>query len=213
MDKKIFENKIDDLLIEKNKDIIEICEDVYSVIDGANMPELMQFFVEKIYLNLNERMSGLSNEKKEYIQEAFQKYGEILNNIIVALVRKRCTVSEFYKDIWDNFVKLPLLDTLELKGTGLLMLCLTPCIPYYAPQNLLSLTEEEYARYRNQIFELIIRSKSVIFQPLEQRSERASALLEILDKCSSKEEKVVLLSYILAIVEQTGEQSAKSQNN
>lgn len=213
MDKKIFENKINDLLIEKNKDIIEICEDVYSVIDDANMPELMQFFVEKIYLNLNERMSGLSNEKKEYIQEAFQKYGEILNNIIVALVRKRCTVSEFYKDIWDNFVKLPLLDTLELKGTGLLMLCLTPCIPYYAPQNLLSLTEEEYARYRNQIFELIIRSKSVIFQPLEQRSERASALLEILDKCSSKEEKVVLLSYILAIVEQTGEQSAKSQNN
>lgn len=213
MDKKIFENKIDDLLVGKNKDIIEICEEVYSVIDDANMPELMQFFVEKIYLNLNERINVLSNEKKEYIQESFQKYGEILNNIILALVRKRCTALEFYKDIWDNFVKLPLLDTLELKGISLLMVCLTPCIPYYAPQNLLSLTEEEYARYRNQIFELIIRSKSVIFQPLEQRSERASALLELLDQCSSKEEKVVLMSYILAIVEQTGEQSAKSKNN
>ncbi len=213
IENKIFKNKIDDLLVEKNKDIIEICKDAYSVIDDADMPELMQIFVEKIYLILNERMSGLSNEKKEYIQVSFQKYGEILNTIILALVRKRCTVSEFYKDIWDNFVKLPLLDTLELKGISLLMVCLTPCIPYYAPQNLLSLTEEEYARYRNQIFELIIRSKSVIFQPLEQRSERASALLELLDQCSSKEEKVVLMSYILAIVEQTGEQSAKSKNN
>lgn len=208
MNKKICENKIDDLLVEKNKDIIEICEDVYSIIDDANMSELMQFFVEKMYPNLNERMNELSKEKKEYIQEAFQKYGEILNNIILALVRKKCTILDFYKDIWDNFVKLPLLDTLELKGISLLMVCLTPCIPYYAPQNLLSLTEEEYAKYRNQVIDLIVKSKSVIFQPLEQRSERAGALLELLDQCSSKEEKVVLMSYILAIVEQIGEQGA-----
>ena len=192
---------------------IEICKTVYAIIDEANMPELMQFFVEKLYPDLNERMNGLSNEKKEYIQEAFQKYGEILNNIILALVRKKCTILDFYKEVWGNFIKLPLLDTLEMKGISLLMVCLTPCIPYYAPKNLLSLTEEEYAKYRNQVLDLIVKSKSVIFQPLEQRSERASALLELLEQCSSKEEKVVLMSYILAIVEQIGKQGATTPQN
>lgn len=213
MDKKICENRMNDLLVDKNTDIIEICKTVYAIIDEANMPELMQFFVEKLYPDLNERMNGLSNEKKEYIQEAFQKYGEILNNIILALVRKKCTILDFYKEVWGNFIKLPLLDTLEMKGISLLMVCLTPCIPYYAPKNLLSLTEEEYAKYRNQVLDLIVKSKSVIFQPLEQRSERASALLELLEQCSSKEEKVVLMSYILAIVEQIGKQGATTPQN
>ena len=213
MDKKICENRMNDLLVDKNTDIIEICKTVYAIIDEANMPELMQFFVEKLYPDLNERMNGLSNEKKEYIQEAFQKYGEIQNNIILALVRKKCTILDFYKEVWGNFIKLPLLDTLEMKGISLLMVCLTPCIPYYAPKNLLSLTEEEYAKYRNQVLDLIVKSKSVIFQPLEQRSERASALLELLEQCSSKEEKVVLMSYILAIVEQIGKQGATTPQN
>lgn len=213
MDKKICENRMNDLLVDKNTDIIEICKTVYAIIDEANMPELMQFFVEKLYPDLNERMNVLSNEKKEYIQEAFQKYGEILNNIILALVRKKCTILDFYKEVWGNFIKLPLLDTLEMKGISLLMVCLTPCIPYYAPKNLLSLTEEEYAKYRNQVLDLIVKSKSVIFQPLEQRSERASALLELLEQCSSKEEKVVLMSYILAIVEQIGKQGATTPQN
>lgn len=213
MDKKICENRMNDLLVDKNTDIIEICKTVYAIIDEANMPELMQFFVEKLYPDLNERMNVLSNEKKEYIQEAFQKYGEILNNIILVLVRKKCTILDFYKEVWGNFIKLPLLDTLEMKGISLLMVCLTPCIPYYAPKNLLSLTEEEYAKYRNQVLDLIVKSKSVIFQPLEQRSERASALLELLEQCSSKEEKVVLMSYILAIVEQIGKQGATTPQN
>ena len=152
----------------------------------------------------------IKNEKMKYIQEASQKYGELLNNIILVLVRKRCTVSEFYMEIWNNFAKLPLLNEQESKGIILLLLCLTPCIPYYAPKNLMSLKEEEYAKYRDQVLGLIIKSKSVIFQPLEQRSERASALLELLDQCASMEEKVVLMSYILAIIEQLREKSTAS---
>ena len=50
MDKKICENRMNDLLVDKNTDIIEICKTVYAIIDEANMPELMQFFVEKLYI-------------------------------------------------------------------------------------------------------------------------------------------------------------------
>jgi hypothetical protein len=210
MNKKVYEEKIIELLEKEDKNIIEICEDAYSILDDANMPDLIGFFVEKIYPDLNKKMGEISNEKMKYIQEASQKYGELLNNIILVLVRKRCTVSEFYMEIWNNFAKLPLLNEQESKGIILLLLCLTPCIPYYAPKNLMSLKEEEYAKYRDQVLGLIIKSKSVIFQPLEQRSERASALLELLDQCASMEEKVVLMSYILAIIEQLREKSTAS---
>lgn len=91
--------------------------------------------------------------------------------------------------LWNSIIATPLFEKEEAKICVLYMACMNMCIPYYKLQSEDQIGEERYREYVEDLWDEIIKVRSLIFQPCRFYTDRALALLEQLEQCGEKKNR------------------------
>ena len=119
---------------------------------------------------------------------------------------------EFYLRLWNSIIATPLFENEEAKICVLYLACMNMCIPYYKLQSEGQIGEERYREYVDELRDDIIKVKSLIYQPCRFYTDRALALLELLDQFGEKEKRAVLLSQMIKMFEWKGRLRIKNED-
>lgn len=106
---------------------------------------------------------------------------------------------EFYHMVWELVSSDAAFPTTDMKTVALGAVLADPRMPYRQHQ-LLTLGEADYATKLAALEPDIEEMKRVVFRRFSQKTEEASALLEIIESHSERDDRVVLLGYLLAAV-------------
>ncbi len=194
-------NQIMNCFADSSINSLKICQKAYDILVEANSSEILEFFFEKIDLYLRENVSAFEEEEKRLITECQKKYASLLNELLATLFSERYGVQEFYNKLWENITQMPAFDASENRKIILWMLSVNPCIPYYKPDVLHSMSDEAFEEYTEQLTDSIVRARSIIFQGYRGCTEQSSALLNLLEHCAGLQEREVLLEHIIHLIQ------------
>ena len=212
MNKQGYEKQITQLIDGAESSIYEICEGGNRILTEAESPELLRFFLEKISVVRADRVI-VSEQKMVEMQNGEGQYGKMWAETLKILLYQGVEQEEFYKKLWESIYHFPVLDTDNARVYALLFTSLNQCIPYYQPKNVIRMEDGEYAAYVAKLMENIKAAGCMFGYPFTQRTERASALLSILEQCESSEERVVVLANMLDFAEAIGNMAGRINKN
>ena len=116
------------------------------------------------------------------------------------LMSERLNNEKFYARLWDSIRNTPLFDSRDAQICILYLSCENMCIPYYTFRNDMQIDEEQYQECIEGLYDDITVARSLVFQPCRQYTERAAALLELLDE-KEDEKKVVFFAQMIKLIE------------
>jgi len=206
-----YKNQIMDYIADTDSNVFKICKKAYTVLTEANSTDILRFFFEKIDFYVREYNPPLDEEEQKLILEWEKKYGSLLDELLTAHFNERYCEDDFYDKLWKNIIQLPLFETCENREIILWILSMNSCIPYYKPNVLHSMPDEEYRQRSEQLSDSIICARSVIFQNFKGNTEQSSALLELLDRCKDEPEKEVFLSHTISLIKDYQRQNTLDQ--
>lgn len=143
-----------------------------------------------------------ANISTEEIKNAEQKYIDLLNEIVQVIVQDNPTEEEFYKKLYENVFISQLLPQ-NSKSKAILTKILAEdvmLIPYYQAENLLQMSNEEYRDYLERIKPNVLKALHMLNRNFETLTEIASQLYNILDDIEIREDKIVFISAVLAVI-------------
>lgn len=196
---------IDEILKTATGEKINICYQIYQEIIQyrGNEPELLCYFFEnseQIESNgLNCVENVIENEKRlEYID----KYGQVVDEIIECLLKKNYTKEEFYKNLWNEISENEVLSNINMQVFAIYYVWIDVRIPYFELTPGIKMSGDEYRRIRKKILKEIQQARFILSIPVDQKTERASRLVALLDSLGSEEERTVLMAQILLLWQQ-----------
>lgn len=163
--------------------------------EGASL--LKYFFEESEMVESSEERNAeriFSEEEKSKYKELYRK---IIDGALEALLVKNLSDDEFYKELWKFIDETSILADEKLKSFALYYLWIDVRIPYFKLEPGIRMANEEYVTICKKIIEQIKRVRFVLNVTTEQRTERASRLVSMLDRLEDDREKAVLMSQIL----------------
>lgn len=200
MDDNELKNKIIDCIASESN-IYRICEKVYGLLEKQCTPTALEFFfVEMDAYLCSERYQPDGTEIRT-AKELVNKYGKVWGAIMDTLMSERLDREKFYARLWDSICNTPLFDSREAQICILYLSCENMCIPYYRFRNEIQIGEEQYQECIDELHSDITAARSLVFQPCRQYTERAAALLELLEEKEEHEKKVVLFAQMLKLLE------------
>lgn len=204
--------KIDEILsksrIESELDKINVCASIYHEIikENALAAEMLQYFLEKSYDFRN--TSGSQVLIKDYdITESEERLlrkrnFDVINALFEQQLSKNLPQKEFYKKVWEVVIQSPSLDSEKAKIFALYVIRSDVRTPYYQLNldNSVLMSNEAFANCSQSLKEYIQKAQFILRTNLfEQRTSRASVLLDLIEELKSREEKAVLMSHLLAM--------------
>ena len=126
---------------------------------------------------------------KEESLELEEMYGQMINGMLAALLTKNLSVNEFYEELWGAIVDNPILKEEKVKVFALYYIWIDMRIPYFQLDKGIKMSNEEFADITRQRLDDIKKMRFIMTAPLEQKTERASLLLNMLDTVKEKKEK------------------------
>lgn len=198
---------ISELLKTVSGSKMDICHEVYKKIASypGNEPELLRFFFEQSeQIESNEEcpveVIFSEEEKKEYING---NYGKMIDEALEILIKKGLKKEQFYEKLWKDIITNALLDSSKLRAFAVYFIWIDMRIPYFELEEGIKMSGDEYRDIRNDILEEIKRARFILSVPVEQKTERASRLVKMLESIEDEKKKAVLMTQILLIHEQT----------
>lgn len=165
--------------------------------------ELVQFVCEiwgtirsSKEIEVPERISAATYEKLKAI------YGEMVNAVLLSYIRKGISENwdreQFYVHLWNCISTNAMWSTLEEKAFALYYIAIDVRSPYYNVGVGLKMSDDDYSKIQEEIFEAFREFRFIIALDIPERTEEASMVLKVLDKMETDEQKIVLISRILA---------------
>lgn len=204
--------RIDEILsksrIESELDKINVCASIYHEIikEGPLAAEILQYFLEKSYDFRN--TAGSQILTKDYsITESEERLlrkqnFDVINALFGQQLSKNLPQKEFYKKVWEVVIQSPSLDTEKAKIFALYVIRSDARTPYYQLNldNSVQMSNEAFSNYSQSLKEYIQKAQFILRTNLfEQRTSRASVLLDLIEELKSREEKAVLMSHLMAM--------------
>ena len=204
--------RIDEILshsrIESELEKINVCANIYHEIikEPYIASETLQYFLEKSY----------DFQKAEEFQTPLKDYAiteseerllrkqnlDVINVLFEQQLLKNLPPKEFYKKVWEVVIQSSSLDTENAKIFALYVIRSDARIPYFQLNlnDSVQMSNETFAKY-SQSLNIYIQKAQFISRTnlFEQRTSRASVLLDLIDELKSREEKAVLMSHLLAM--------------
>lgn len=204
--------KIDEILskscIESELDKINVCANIYQEIikEGPLAAEILQYFLEKSYdicstvdSQILTKDYGITESEERLLRK--QNFG-VINALFEQQLSKNLPAKEFYRKVWEVVIQSPSLDTEKAKIFALYVIRSDARTPYYQLDldSSVLMSNETFTNYSQSLKEYIQKAQFILRTNLfEQRTSRASVLLDLIEKLDSREEKAVLLSHLLAM--------------
>lgn len=196
-----YEKKIQDIITTNNISFYEICEKGYAILKEENSTDAFCTFINQLNAIRGDKADDIMGESRNRIQKNHDVYGNMWNEILMVLFKKRLPQKKFYDELWKSIYESPILDTDEAKVYALYMTCISYTIPYYQPQNVMRMSQEEFETYSKKLATDMDKVRCMVAYPFEQKTERASALLSIINQCEDDKEKTMIMARIIDYVD------------
>ncbi len=183
-----FALQILELILEQNKEIQSklvqyVCE-LWATVKSSKE------------IDVPEKISKAKYEKMKSL------YGETVNAALLAYTRKGLLEGwdreQFYSHLWEFISTNIMWSSIEEKAFALYYIVIDARTPYYNVGIGLKMSGDDYAKLQDEIFEAVREFRFIIALDFSQRTEEASLVLNVINRMNTEEQKIVLLSRIIA---------------
>ena len=170
------------------------------IVDDDKKIESFIFFLENsedIESSDEKHIQRIFSEEEKY--QYIRDYGKIIDGTLEALLKKNYSKEKFYIELWKFIEDNPLLDNKKLKAFALYYIWIDIRIPYYELEEGVKMSNEVYSNIRQKMMNEIKKARFIINCPTEQKTERASRLIKMLEEMAGEKEKAVFMAQILKL--------------
>lgn len=141
------------------------------------------------------------------VQNELQKYGELSDSVLNSLVAQNPEEDEFYEKLLEtlNSVVFP---SETAKIVALYNILNDSQMPYLHLKSGMQMNDDRYRDIQTNIKDQLKSLRHLLGRRFEQRTEKASHVLDLILSLDTPEERVVLLSRIISLVDK-GEEYAR----
>lgn len=182
----------------------DITAEIFRMIKEEKEPDsALQYFL----MNANGIESSEEKEAEIFftvteINEYEKKFGKLVEGIIDKLISQKLEEDEFYSQIW-NRIERPdsEFETEKEKVFALYKIWMNRKVPYFKLSDGMKMQNEKYKNIATEKMMQVKKASFIVNSEFEQRTEKSSLLLDLIEQCESEEEKVVMLALILTMSE------------
>ena len=158
------------------------------------------FFIETsedLDTSEEKRIEKIFSEEEKY--KYASDYGKFIDGTLEALLKKHYEKEKFYQELWNFIEENPLLDTKKLKAFALFYVWVDIRLPYYVLDDGIKMSDDDYQDICQRLSEDIKKARFILHVPTEQKTERASRIVKLLESLQDDKEKAVLMAHILKL--------------
>lgn len=200
--------EIDKIVQQAAGNRLNIAYRIYNVIASAYgyEGEALEYFYE----SSEEVKFGEQNPDEEVFDtgEQYQlakSYGKMIDGALEALIRQNLPRREFYEKLWDYIAQDTILADKKEKAFALYYIWIDVRIPYFELDQGLKMPNDVYRELVIKLKPLIKKARFILYAPTDQKTERASRILKLLDELQDDKEKAVLMALVLGMIEKRSE--------
>lgn len=204
-EKSLFEKAKCDI-IEKLKTLdgnqMDVCYQICEVITSVKGKEveLLRFFYENAEMI---EKSGAIEVEKVFSEDDYEiyesRYGKMINGILEATLQKGLSEEEFYRTLWNEISESSVLEDKKAKVFAVFYIWIDVRIPYFKLESGIQMEDEEFFEITLKRLKDIKKIRFIMSTKMEQKTERASLLIKVLDSIENEREKSVLMAQIMAM--------------
>lgn len=199
MNSSCYHELLDVVLLHKS-DIGTVCKAVWEYILEKGPEQQKNTFVcflqEVDFFDVD-----LDDETPIDFEKAEPEIKNIYNiekRIVEVLAENRPTEEVFYHSLWEKINDTILFPDIESQVTFLTSLWTDTRIPYYQLEDGCSMSNDEYQTIMLELRPLLKKANFIIDATFQQRTQRASLLLNLADTIEDKNKRIVFWAYIIS---------------
>ena len=139
---------------------------------------------------------------KVHYEKLKSLYGEMVDASLLSYTRKGLLEGWdrkiFYSHLWNFISKNIMWSNIEEMAFALYYIAIDSRTPYYNVGSGLKMSGDDYSSIQDEIFEEIREFRFIVALDFQQRTEEASLILNLINRMETEEQKVVLISRIIA---------------
>ena len=171
-----------------------------AIINSGNEPLAMALFFEiseEIESNNKKHAEKVFSEEEKY--QLTLTYGKMIDGALEALLRRGLSKADFYGELWSFINESKMLSDKKLKAFTLYYLWIDVRLPYFELEDGIKMSNEDFIDISKNLTEEIKRIRFILNTPTDQKTDRASRLVNMIENLVSQEEKTVLMAHILRL--------------
>ena len=165
--------------------------------DSRSNAEGIRYFME----NMDIIGTAVREDDKEGLDKLYfyyDRYQSLIHGLIECLTAGNPEEKQFYEALWlfieNGPVILPKEDDLMFAW---MFAWRDRKTPYFQMEKGMEMSNEDLSDYSKKMFSKIAKADYILRFPFDQKTQRSSQLLDLLDECETQEEKCVLMVKIL----------------
>lgn len=156
---------------------------------------LAQIYIEDMCVSREEMDTFLSDD---VLVRTVEKIDALGDRILDNLVRQKLPEAEFYASLWNKICDTTLLPGLSEQVAFLVWLWVDIRIPYYQIGEGCTMANEEFVQIRDALWPTLKKAFYILIVPLDQKTQRASLLMELADGLEDERERAVFWAYVIS---------------
>lgn len=194
--------KIVDFLENFSGEDIDKCAMIYEQIKKAeDESDMFQMFLEYDPKNSSNEKEIEMRFTATQIQKLVKSCKELVSGMVDKLISQDLDEKDFYNKLWESVKQNELLNDNDERICALYLIWKEPRIPYFKLERGLKMANEEFTKSTERLSMEINKAMYILNSNFEQRTERASLLIDLLDNIDCKEDKSVVMVQILSALE------------
>lgn len=202
MELKDGKNAVEALLMTYKGEMLDVCYQVYMVICSVDEQwRLLKHFFEcsqYIVSNKTKEIDVYFSDKE--IKDLKKQYSKLIDGLLEKLLQKKLEKDDFYKELWENINSDIVFEGGNAKAYAIYNLFADIRMPYYKIGEGLRMSDEAYKKTFDGLLSKISEAKFILAYPMEQRTQIASLLVDLIEGMDSMEKKAVLMAQIIELV-------------
>lgn len=173
---------------------------VYHRIIESDVPEecFAHFLANADNIESDDTWTVDEHYNQEELNALKNEFGEFSDAIFEKLLKKNLDEDTFYKSLWKGITNNPLLDTEDSVVFSIYYTLIDARIPYFKLSDGMSMSNSQFAKISESIQRDIDKARFILrTNRFEQKTSRASVLLDLLDT-KFGDERIVLMAHIIS---------------
>ena len=188
--------------IDSKEERLNLCSWVYKKVkDSINPEHSFHFFLANVdSIDSDDSMTVVEEYSSADLKALKEEFGNLTDAIFEKILKENLEEDAFYSKLWTSITKNPMLDSEASKVFAIYYILIDARIPYYKLSDGMSMPNPKFAEISKQIEKDIEKARFILrTNRFEQRTNRASVMLELIDSYKDDEKRVVLMAHILSL--------------
>lgn len=196
-----------------NANYLNLCVPILAIIKQAPEKErasLLRYVCENFeQIESDKQISPdciiINDNEKEKLSKLYRKLSD---EMLISLVSKNLKEDVFYSELW-NIVINPFFNTSNAQAFVMFNMLMDNQIPYYYSEDGTKMADEKFKQLSKKLFNEIAKARFILSREFDQRTQRASIIIEILNKLE-KEEQIVLMAHIFGLFDSKNDKAMRA---